>query len=94
MTRSGGPNFLGAKYAPFVVSDNPSSPDFRVRDLEASPELVGRLDRRGHVRPNLRIVELCTLRRRAGRRPGRLVRLAVEREREPQQRDGPHRCPA
>ncbi|MFK7779494.1 MAG: DUF1501 domain-containing protein, partial [Gimesia sp.] len=24
MTRSGGPNFLGAKYAPFVVSDNPN----------------------------------------------------------------------
>ncbi|MBO0700031.1 MAG: DUF1501 domain-containing protein [Zavarzinella sp.] len=33
MSRSGGPNFLGAKYAPFVVSDNPNSPDFRVRDV-------------------------------------------------------------
>ncbi len=33
MTRSGGPNFLGATYAPFVVSDNPNSKDFRVRDL-------------------------------------------------------------
>src|SRR5690349_12574568 len=33
MSRSGGPNFLGAKYAPFVVSDNPDNPNFRVRDV-------------------------------------------------------------
>lgn len=33
MSRSGGPNFLGAKYAPFVVGGDPSSPDFRVRDV-------------------------------------------------------------
>ena len=33
MSRSGGPNFLGAKYAPFVVSDNPNTADFRVRDV-------------------------------------------------------------
>ncbi|HVX15551.1 MAG TPA: DUF1501 domain-containing protein [Pirellulales bacterium] len=33
MSRSGGPNFLGAKYAPFIVSDNPESPNFRVRDV-------------------------------------------------------------
>jgi Protein of unknown function (DUF1501) len=33
MSRSGGPNFLGAKYAPFIVSDNPNSSDFRVRDV-------------------------------------------------------------
>ena len=33
MSRSGGPNFLGAKYAPFVVPDNPNSRDFRVRDV-------------------------------------------------------------
>ncbi|MEZ6070717.1 MAG: DUF1501 domain-containing protein [Pirellulales bacterium] len=33
MTRSGGPNFLGAKYAPFVVSDDPNDDDFRVRDV-------------------------------------------------------------
>ena len=37
MTRSGGPNFLGARYAPFVVPDNPTSKDFRVRDV--SPPL-------------------------------------------------------
>src|SRR5436309_11224001 len=29
MTRSGGPNFLGAKYAPFVVPDNPNNTGFR-----------------------------------------------------------------
>lgn len=33
MTRSGGPNFLGAQYAPFVVPDDPSSSHFRVRDV-------------------------------------------------------------
>jgi uncharacterized protein (DUF1501 family) len=33
MTRSGGPNFLGAKFAPFIVSDDPNRPDFRVRDV-------------------------------------------------------------
>ncbi|MEO6810462.1 MAG: DUF1501 domain-containing protein [Isosphaeraceae bacterium] len=33
MSRSGGPNFLGAKYAPFIVPDNPNSKDFRVRDV-------------------------------------------------------------
>src|SRR5207248_2228176 len=33
MSRSGGPNFLGARYAPFVVSDNPNNPGFRVRDV-------------------------------------------------------------
>lgn len=33
MSRSGGPNFLGAKYAPFVVGDDPNGQNFRVRDL-------------------------------------------------------------
>ncbi len=33
MSRSGGPNFLGAKYAPFVVPDDPSRDNFRVRDV-------------------------------------------------------------
>jgi hypothetical protein len=33
MSRSGGPNFLGAKYAPFVVGGDPNSSDFRVRDV-------------------------------------------------------------
>ncbi len=33
MSRSGGPNFLGAKFAPFVVPDDPNSESFRVRDV-------------------------------------------------------------
>jgi hypothetical protein len=33
MSRSGGPNFLGAKYAPFGVDGEPNSPSFRVRDV-------------------------------------------------------------
>ena len=33
MSRSGGPNFLGARYAPFVVSDDPNKQGFRVRDV-------------------------------------------------------------
>jgi hypothetical protein len=41
MSRSGGPNFLGARHAPFVVSDNPDSPDFRVRDVALPQGLTG-----------------------------------------------------
>ncbi|HCS51171.1 DUF1501 domain-containing protein [Rubinisphaera sp.] len=33
MTRSGGPSFLGAQYAPFVVPSDPNSKSFRVRDV-------------------------------------------------------------
>ena len=40
MSRSGGPNFLGAQYAPFVVSDNPSSSNFRVRDVALPGKLT------------------------------------------------------
>lgn len=32
-TRSGGPNFLGARHAPFVVGDDPNNKSFRVRDV-------------------------------------------------------------
>lgn len=34
MSRSGGPNFLGAKYAPFVVGGDPNNKHFQVRDVE------------------------------------------------------------
>jgi hypothetical protein len=51
MSRSGGPNFLGAKYAPFVVADNPNGPGFRVRDVAIPRELsVGRFESRKQVR--------------------------------------------
>ncbi len=51
MSRSGGPNFLGAKYAPFVVGDDPNKNDFRVRDV-ALPQ--GLTDDRFHARRDLR----------------------------------------
>jgi hypothetical protein len=54
MSRSGGPNFLGARYAPFVVSDNPNSTDFRVRDVSLPRGLTGeRFGSRREVRVNL-----------------------------------------
>jgi len=40
MSRSGGPNFLGAKYAPFVVSNDPNGEQFRVRDVELPKDLL------------------------------------------------------
>jgi len=40
MSRSGGPNFLGAQYAPFVVEENPDSSNFRVRDVAIPRELT------------------------------------------------------
>lgn len=39
MSRSGGPNFLGAKYAPFVVGDDPNRERFRVRDVALPRDL-------------------------------------------------------
>ena len=41
MTRSGGPNFLGARHAPFVVDGSPNSANFRVRDVSLPKELDG-----------------------------------------------------
>ncbi|HEV3023864.1 MAG TPA: DUF1501 domain-containing protein [Pirellulales bacterium] len=54
MSRSGGPNFLGAKYAPFVVADDPNNPSFRVRDVVlpqglADERFSGRRDLRSGV---------------------------------------------
>lgn len=51
MSRSGGPNFLGAKYAPFVLSDNPAASGFRVRDVVIPSGLnEGRYDSRKEIR--------------------------------------------
>jgi len=51
MTRSGGPNFLGAQYAPFVVPDDPNRDSFRVRDVALPKELTdGRFARRKSLR--------------------------------------------
>jgi len=45
MARSGGPSFLGASNAPFVISDSPSQKNFRVRDVSIpqtlDPERAG-----------------------------------------------------
>lgn len=41
MSRSGGPNFLGAKFAPFAVGDDPNSANFRVRDVALPRGLDG-----------------------------------------------------
>ncbi len=51
MSRSGGPNFLGAKYAPFVVSNDPNRNKFKVRDVALPKELA---TTRFDVRTNLR----------------------------------------
>ncbi len=54
MARSGGPNFLGAKYAPFVVSDNPNQDNFRVRDVALPGGLSGeRFASRREIRAEL-----------------------------------------
>ncbi len=39
MSRSGGPSFLGAKYAPFVVGDDPNREKFKVRDVALPRDL-------------------------------------------------------
>ncbi len=48
MSRSGGPNFLGARFAPFVVSDDPNNKNFRVRDVAIPKEIE--IDRASHRR--------------------------------------------
>jgi uncharacterized protein (DUF1501 family) len=51
MSRSGGPNFLGACYAPFVVEEDPNNPNFRVRDVAIPRELTeGRFQGRKDLR--------------------------------------------
>ena len=54
VSRSGGPNFLGAKYAPFVVADDPNNSHFRVRDVAlpqglADGRFAGRREQRVQV---------------------------------------------
>jgi hypothetical protein len=54
MSRSGGPNFLGARFAPFVVSDNPNNAEFSVRDVALPRTLSGeRFGSRREVRHEL-----------------------------------------
>lgn len=61
MSRSGGPNFLGARHAPFVVSDNPNQESFRVRDVTIPRELAdGRALGRRELRNRLDQMERYT----------------------------------
>ncbi|HEY3966728.1 MAG TPA: DUF1501 domain-containing protein [Planctomycetaceae bacterium] len=54
MTRSGGPNFLGARHAPFVVSDDPNQKSFTVRDVTIPKDLDdGRASNRQEMRKRL-----------------------------------------
>ncbi len=62
MSRSGGPNFLGAKYAPFVVGDDPNGSSFKVRDVALPRALTelrfdSRTDLRSKVDRMVRINE-------------------------------------
>lgn len=54
MSRSGGPNFLGARHAPFVVANDPNSDSFRVRDVTIPREVaLGRATGRRELRNSL-----------------------------------------
>lgn len=62
MSRSGGPNFLGARYAPFIVNGDPSAKRFRVQDVTPPPDLADdrslkRRDLRGVVDRMVRIAD-------------------------------------
>jgi hypothetical protein len=48
--QAGGPGYLGAEYAPFVIEADPSQPDFEVKDLS---QLKGLTERRFNLRRKL-----------------------------------------
>lgn len=52
ITRSGGPNFLGAEHAPFVCGGDPNSKGFKVRDVVLPSDIS---DARGLSRRELRM---------------------------------------
>lgn len=54
ISRSGGPNFLGAQHAPFVIDGYPNSPAFKVRDVVLPKEISeGRAEARQTLRKSL-----------------------------------------
>ncbi len=54
MSRSGGPSFLGASHAPFVISENPNSQSFKVRDVSIPDVITGpRAENRRKLRESL-----------------------------------------
>jgi uncharacterized protein (DUF1501 family) len=60
---AGGPGFLGAEYAPFVIEADPSQPDFEVKDLR---QLEGLSESRFNHRRRL-LAQLEQERQRSGR---------------------------
>lgn len=63
-SRSGGPNFLGAQHAPFVIGGDPNSKSFRVRDVAIPRDISeGRAMSRNELRASLdrmkRITEMA-----------------------------------
>jgi hypothetical protein len=44
MSRSGGPNFLGAQHAPFIIKGDPNSNGFKVRDVVLPSEIAAGRD--------------------------------------------------
>ena len=44
MSRSGGPNFLGAKHSPFVIKGDPNAAAFRVRDVVLPADITSGRD--------------------------------------------------
>lgn len=54
MSRSGGPNFLGAEHAPFIIANDPNSEGFRVRDVSVPKDIAeGRAVSRTALRESL-----------------------------------------
>ncbi|MDZ4288580.1 MAG: DUF1501 domain-containing protein [Prosthecobacter sp.] len=54
VSRSGGPNFLGAQHAPFVIGGDPSRKGFRVRDVAIPTDISeGRAINRNQLRASL-----------------------------------------
>jgi hypothetical protein len=54
VSRSGGPNFLGAQHAPFVIDGYPNSESFKVRDVTLPPSISeGRAQSRQALRQAL-----------------------------------------
>jgi len=54
VSRSGGPNFLGAQHAPFVIGGSPESKSFRVRDVAIPQDISeGRAMHRNQLRESL-----------------------------------------
>ncbi len=52
--RSGGPNFLGSKFAPFLIANNPNNPDFQLPDVTLPPGIAeGRARSREALRKSL-----------------------------------------